>query len=255
MQVMENGNIYVLATRPRIIPWVNRFKPVWEERIAILNPEGKVLKEFSLLDCFRNSPYRHLLEEMPKENELFHTNTLQVFRGRHSSISPLFKKGNVLVSPLFLNAIAIVDLDKGKVVWALEGLENGLWNGMHEPVLLDNGNFLIFDNNWKDMGVISESKVIEFNPFSKEVVWQYKGDENHPFYSRTLGTNQRLPNGNTLITESDIGRAFEVTRDGKIVWEYINPHRAGEKDELIATLLHVQRIDRNSVNWLETAHQ
>ena len=67
----------------------------------------------------------------------------------------------------------------------------------------------------------------------------------------TCGTNQKLPNGNVLITESDYGRAFEVTTDGKIVWEYINPHRADENRELIATLLHVNRLDRNSVKWLK----
>ena len=38
---------------------------------------------------------------------------------------------------------------------------------------------------------------------------------------RTLGA-QRLPNGNTLITESDAGRVFEVTEGGDIVWEFVN---------------------------------
>ena len=34
---------------------------------------------------------------------------------------------------------------------------------------------------------------------------------------------QRLPNGNTLITEGAGGRIFEVTNDRQIVWEYMNP--------------------------------
>ena len=33
---------------------------------------------------------------------------------------------------------------------------------------------------------------------------------------------QRLPNGNTLITEADTGRVFEVTRKGEVVWEFGN---------------------------------
>jgi predicted Rdx family selenoprotein len=32
-----------------------------------------------------------------------------------------------------------------------------------------------------------------------------------------------LPNGNTLITESTIGRVFEITKNGTIVWEWFNP--------------------------------
>jgi len=38
-----------------------------------------------------------------------------------------------------------------------------------------------------------------------------------------MGYAQRLPNGNTLITESSFGRFFEVTKQGEIVWEYVNP--------------------------------
>ena len=64
-----------------------------------------------------------------------------------------------------------------------------------------------------------------------------------PFFSRTCGSNQRLPNGNTLITETDYGRVFEVTRDNEIVWEFISPYRAGDNNELIATVLEMIRVD------------
>jgi len=190
---------------------------------------------------------------MPKKNEQFHTNTLQLFDGHLSDISPLFKKGNALISALYLNTIAIVDLDKEKVVWALEGSVNDLWSGMHEPVLLDNGNILIFDNNWTAPKNKRYSRVLEFDPFTKEIVWQYRGGKQQAFFSRTCGTNQRLPNGNTLITESDNGRVFEVTSAGKIVWEYINPHRAGKNNQFIATILHMQRIDQDKISWIDNA--
>ena len=79
----------------------------------------------------------------------------------------------------------------------------------------------------------------------------YVGSEERPFYSETCGANQRLPNGNTLIVESDNGRAFEVTPDGTTVWEYVNPHRAGEHDELIAALLDVVRLPRDfPTDWI-----
>jgi hypothetical protein len=61
-----------------------------------------------------------------------------------------------------------------------------------------------------------------------------------------------LPNGNTLITESDRGRAFEITRSGRVVWEYYNPARAGERKELIATLFEVVRIPARDLGpWFE----
>jgi hypothetical protein len=58
---------------------------------------------------------------------------------------------------------------------------------------------------------------------TKEIEWQYIGDPPESFYSATMGSCQRLPNGNTLITDSEKGRAFEVTRSGEIVWEWLNP--------------------------------
>ena len=47
------------------------------------------------------------------------------------------------------------------------------------------------------------------------------------------------------------GRAFEVTPEKEIVWEYYNPHRAGDNNELIATLHEVFRVREDYVDeWL-----
>jgi hypothetical protein len=44
------------------------------------------------------------------------------------------------------------------------------------------------------------------------------------FYRPFISSAQRLPNGNTLITEGSGGRIFEVTSDHEIVWEYISAY-------------------------------
>ena len=44
------------------------------------------------------------------------------------------------------------------------------------------------------------------------------------FYSPFISSAQRLPNGNTLITEGSGGRIIEVTSQHDIVWEYISPY-------------------------------
>ncbi len=75
-----------------------------------------------------------------------------------------------------------------------------------------------------------------------ELVWSYRGSSKERFYTDHSGTAQRLPDGNTLITETSRGRAFEVTPEGEIVWEFLSPHRAGEKGELIATLYEMLRL-------------
>jgi hypothetical protein len=43
-------------------------------------------------------------------------------------------------------------------------------------------------------------------------------------YSAFVSSAQRLPNGNTLITEGNGGRIIEVTPKQEIVWEYISPY-------------------------------
>ena len=120
----------------------------------------------------------------------------------------------------------------------------GMWKFQHDPVILENGNILIFDN----LGNFGSSRVLEVNPMTQEVVWKYGDTPAEEFVTVTCGGNQRLPNGNTLITESENGRAFEVTPAGRIVWEYRNPHRAGKNGELVATLFKVLRIEPETVN-------
>jgi hypothetical protein len=43
------------------------------------------------------------------------------------------------------------------------------------------------------------------------------------FQSFMGGGAQRLPGGNTFITESATGRLFQVTPQGETVWEWVNP--------------------------------
>ena len=127
------------------------------------------------------------------------------------------------------------DLEQEKVVWVHEGS----FRSQHDPKILENGNMLLFDNK----GHYGHSSVIEFDPVTKQTKWVYQGSKEEPFFSRTCGTAQRLPNGNTLITESDVGRAFELTADKKNVWEFINPHRAGDNSEYVGTLFEVLRLE------------
>jgi hypothetical protein len=60
-----------------------------------------------------------------------------------------------------------------------------------------------------------------FGPTSP--TWTYVGTPTTSFYSAEISGAQRLPNGNTLITEGVKGNLFEVTSAGEIVWRYVNP--------------------------------
>lgn len=247
LDVLPDGKIYVLTREARMVPSFSEKKPVLEDFVSILDAaDGKELRRVSLLEAMQKSEFRGMVRTGPgRYGDIFHTNTLEVLDGRHADKSPHFKKGNWLVSLLRLNAVAIVDPDQEKVVW----LARGSWLRQHQPTLLDNGRMLIFDNNTH----AKWSSVIEIDPLTGKETWRYQGSEEKPFYTETCGSNIRLPNGNTLITESDNGRAFEVTRDTKkTVWEYISPHRAGEEGEWMATLCEVVRLGPDfPTGWLK----
>lgn len=105
------------------------------------------------------------------------------------------------------------------------------------------GNILIYDNGgyggygprnpgahfgWSDARR-DYSRVIEFDPRTLEVKWQHSAKEmglrnKYQFYSDYVSSAQRLPNGNTLITNGAVGQLQEVTPAHEIVWEYISPY-------------------------------
>jgi hypothetical protein len=63
---------------------------------------------------------------------------------------------------------------------------------------------------------------------SNQVVWIYCSKNDQSFFSTIGGSEQRLPNKNTLICSDTQGHLFEVTYsdtigNAQIVWEYINP--------------------------------
>jgi outer membrane protein assembly factor BamB len=157
-----------------------------------------------------------------------------------------FAPNNVIISSRQASLLAIVARD-GKIVWRLgpdftESKELRAIRqiiGQHHAHIIPKGlpgagNLMVFDNGGAsgygapnaispDGGNIfarAGSRVLEINPVTLELVWSYAGPR---FYSSNISGAQRLPNGNTLITEGANGRLLEVTKEGQIVWEYIYP--------------------------------
>jgi hypothetical protein len=146
------------------------------------------------------------------EIDLLHANHIEVFDGSQVGISPLFAEGNMLISMKSLNAIAIIDGEALEIVWLWGPTNIAL---QHHPRLLEGGRILLFDNG------IEASRVIELDPLTGRIEWYYEDGES--FFSFWGGANQRLPNGNTLVTQTDGGYSFEVTPSKDVVWKFANP--------------------------------
>jgi hypothetical protein len=243
LDVAPDGKIYVLTqeiSNTVVDRWRHLKTPRIDDFVVVLSPEGKELKKVPVLDALVASPYARLLNTVAwySKDDYMHANAIDVVDDR-AAMRLSGKPGHqVLISMRELGAIGLLDLDRGVFTWAARGS----WIGQHDPDLLPGGNMLLFDNIG-DFGDAGFSRVIEFDPKTQEIVWSYAGDRDHPLYSTLRSDQERLPNGNTLITESDGGRLLEVTRDGEIVWEYVNPVRGGDANEFIPIVSWGQRID------------
>lgn len=101
-----------------------------------------------------------------------------------------------------------------------------LFDHNHRPNLLkgvDEGNILVFSNGFS----VGQSTAYELklpDVFSLQpnedneptVIWSFTDTE---LFSPKVSSAERLPNGNTLITEGDFG-IWEVTNSGEIVWKF-----------------------------------
>ena len=139
--VGEDGTIYVLYGEGRVIERFHEREPLVEEFILALDSQGNTRSRISLLEAFERSDYAPLLRNMPEFGDIFHTNTLDILEAPESG-SLIFERGQALISVRNLHVIATVDLESQKVVWA----RTGMWAFQHQPVVLSNGNLMVFDN-------------------------------------------------------------------------------------------------------------
>jgi hypothetical protein len=157
-----------------------------------------------------------------------------------------FAPNNVIISSRQASFLAIVARD-GSVVWQLgpdfsaspelRAIRQII--GQHHAHFIPKGlpgagNVMVFDNggasgygrpnstalNGQNIYARPTSRVLEIDPVTLKLVWSYTSPT---FFATNISGAQRLPNGNTLVTEGPSGRVFEVTNDGAIVWEYVFP--------------------------------
>jgi thiol-disulfide isomerase/thioredoxin len=194
-----------------------------------------------------------------------------------------FHPDNIIWDARESNIIAIIDKKTKAIVWKIgpnyqdEEIKHlGQIIGQHHAHMIPKGlpgagNILVFDNGgWAGYGAPNPSslfgqknawrdysRVLEIHPVTLEIVWKYTPKEalfqeptdSSRFYSPYISSAQRLPNGNTLITEGAYGRLFEVTTNHEIVWEYISPYM--QKEQTYNMVYRAYRVPYHWVPQLE----
>ncbi len=239
INLLPNGNVLFPIKSPlaraqteKMKDPVRRNLKIRSDTILEVTREGEVawswaahehldLDDCGVADCYRNNS--------SEAGELFpivdwtHMNTTRVLPENkwYDNGDKRFKPGNVVTFLRTWWTAMIIDKSTKKVVWDYSGDYRGGLGGGHEPQMIEKGypgegNILLLDNgsrNHKD-----ESFILEIDPLTKQPVWIY--DVGKEFFTEAAGSVQRLRNGNTFIAEDNNARAFEVTPEKEIVWEY-----------------------------------
>ena len=176
-----------------------------------------------------------------------------------------FAPNNVIISSREASFIAVVARG-GSIVWQM-GPDFGASAelrairqiiGQHAAHFIPKGlpgagNVMVFDNGGASgygtptsnalngTGIFARptSRVLEIDPVTLKLVWSYTSPM---FFATNISGAQRLVNGNTLVTEGPDGRIFEVTKDGEIVWEYVNPLFTGAAGRQTNSVYRAYRV-------------
>ena len=159
------------------------------------------------------------------DRDFIHLNDVEVLSTDLAAAFPQFDAGDILISLRNLNLLLVIDPTTERIKWSM----TGPFLRQHDPDFLSNGHISVFDNRRDDSSgdSLGGSRILEINPLTGAVSTVFSGSAGLPFYTETMGDHQRLENGNTLITESESGHAFEISPEGEIVWSYVN--RWGER--------------------------
>ena len=264
-EFVDQGKTLILAFKNRVVPEVSD-KELLDDVIYEVDWNGNLtgfewhatdhFDEYGFDESAKEDMHKSVeeSEETRRFRDWLHMNSMSLLGQNHwydETRDERFNPENIIISACEANFIAIISRATGGIVWRVgpdfvEGTPEynlGQFVAQHHPHMIPKGlpgegNILVFDNGGRSgyggpTGFPryrrQYSRVIEFNPVTLEIVWQYgteSGEEK--FFSHYISSAQRLPNGNTLITEGANGRLFEVTPDKEIVWEFIAPSIEGQ---------------------------
>lgn len=268
---VDGGNTLILVHKNVKNPKISD-KVLLDDSIIEVNWDGDIVWEWNCNEHFDEFGFseaaKNILFRDPNMRsagggmgDWMHINSMSVLGPNkwYDAGDERFHPDNIIWDGREANIIAIISKKTGKIVWKVgpeydtsEELKKLGWIiGQHHAHMIPRGlpgegNIIVFDNGgWGGYGAPNPgsptgrmnalrdySRVLEFDPISLKIVWQYTPAEAgyivpvdaSRFYSPFISGAQRLPNGNTLITEGSGGRLIEVTADHEIVWEYISPY-------------------------------
>ena len=255
LQLTESGEIVHLQAERKPIQGIEERLAI-EDFIVVRDGGGRELRRIAMSEALRNVHWPRLRKAFwarSKERgyglneksiyDPFHTNSLWLLSPAEAArLGDPFRAGDALVSMAMLDTIAIIDMEKGVTRWS----QQGPFGMQHGPRPTPDGDIILFNN----FLTAERSSVLTLNPRTRRVVREYTGPKSEPLHSRRSGRVQLLPNGNTMVVETDGGRALELAQDGEVVWEFHSPYRVHERGDKVASLYTLERVGADQTSWL-----
>ena len=206
-----------------------------EDLILKVSPDGKVIREIPVLSAIYKSDLAGLVLGVKNADsantltDIGHLNSIDVLSPRLAHQFPMFSAGDILISLRNLNLLIVLDSTTEKVKW----WTMGSFAFQHDAHFMDDGRIGLLDNRGEvenPLGVeLLGSRILAINPATKQEAILYRSGSDNFFHTPIRGKQQFLPNGNILITEWAAGRVFEVDKNGRVVWNYLNRY---DEDEM-----------------------
>ncbi|MEM7042938.1 MAG: arylsulfotransferase family protein [Pseudomonadota bacterium] len=221
----SSGRIFHEKPSPRFPNHVPTFA---EPTVVEVTPDGEILTEISILELLEKNDLDGLLymddfDDIQRDRarttgDTLHLNDVEVFPPDLSS--DVFDPGDLMVSLRNIHTILVFDPETEEIVYQ----QSGGFVGQHDPDFIGGDRISVFDNAATFDEEAQQSRVIIFDAAAAvaEPDVYFEGSDDKPFYTRVMGKHQWLDNGNLLLTEATGGRAFEIDRDGDIVWQHLN---------------------------------
>ncbi len=190
-----------------------------DDAIAKLNPEGEVLKVWSLTKILERNGYAGLLFGVRKyEKDLLHLNDITPAL----KDGEFWKKGDLLLSIRHISSIALYRPSNDKIIW----LQTGPWLNQHDANFLDDTKISIFGNDLiRDIGLFNENNI------SNVYIYDFKTQKIEMPYTDIItqvamrspeeARSKVLPNGDVFIEETMRGRLLRLSPN-QVRWSYVN---------------------------------
>ena len=207
IQVLPDGHYFLIAYDEQFID-MSEIVPGGHPNALV---EGLIIQEF-------DGEYNLILEWKSWDHyeitDYVHGNlTSDEIRYVHGNAIDITQDGNILLSSRSLDEVTKIDRTTGDIIWRFGGSQNqftiindplGGFYSQHDSRETDSGTIILFDNGqYHDPHV---SRIVEYElneeTMEAELIWSFT----HPneYFSASMGSVQRLENGNTLICWGNI---------------------------------------------------